>query len=50
MELHFKLLNTDAKLPTYGSEFAAGFDLSACEESVIPAHISILIKTGRSVQ
>lgn len=50
MELHFKLLNTDAKLPTYGSEFAAGFDISSCEDKFIPPRHSMLVKTGLSVQ
>ncbi len=50
MELHFKLLNTDAKLPTYGSEFAAGFDISSCEDKFIHPRHSMLVKTGLSVQ
>ncbi len=50
MELHYKLINTNAKLTTYGSEFSAGFDISSSEEKIIPPHNTILIKTGLSVQ
>jgi dUTP pyrophosphatase len=50
MELQIKLLNTDAKMPWYGSDFAAGFDICSCEEKIIPPHQTTLIKTGLSVK
>ena len=33
--MNIKKLNDNAKLPTYGSEFSAGADLYACEDSEI---------------
>ena len=43
-----KKLNENAKLPSYGSEFAAGADLCACTDTPveIPAHATVLIRTG----
>ena len=47
-----KKLRPNAKLPTYGSEFAAGADLYAClEEAVtIEAHETKLIPTGLAME
>lgn len=47
-----KKLNENAKLPAYGSEFAAGADLCACTESPIeiPAHATVLIRTGLAAE
>jgi len=47
-----KLLRDGARLPTYGSEFAAGADLYAClEEAVLIApHETKLIPTGLSLE
>ena len=46
--LKIKKLNDNATVPTYGSEFSAGADLYACEESevVIGAGETKLIHTG----
>ena len=46
--MNIKKLNDNAKLPTYGSEFSAGADLYACEESevVIAPGQTRLIHTG----
>ena len=47
-----KKLRSGAKLPTYGSEFAAGADLYAClEEPVtIRPHETFLVPTGLSLE
>ncbi len=39
----------DARLPTRGSEYAAGWDLYALEESVIPFRKSVKVRTGLRV-
>ena len=46
--MNIKKLNDNARLPTYGSEFSAGADLYACEESevVIAPGQTRLIHTG----
>lgn len=49
MEIRFKKLNSHAKVPTRGSDCAAGWDLYACLESnsiTIPAHETVKIGTG----
>lgn len=52
MEINVKKLNDNARLPTYGSEYAAGADLYACldEEAVIPAHTTVVIPTGIALE
>ena len=47
-----KKLNENAKLPAYGSEFAAGADLCACTDAPveIPAHATVLIRTGLAAE
>ena len=47
-----KKLRPNAKLPTYGSEFAAGADLYACLEApvTIQPHETFLVPTGLSVE
>ena len=47
-----KKLRPNAKLPTYGSEFAAGADLCACTDTPveIPAHATVLIRTGLAAE
>lgn len=51
MKLPFKKLHPDAKVPTYGTDFSAGADLSALLDS--PVHIApgetVLIHTGISL-
>jgi len=47
-----KKLRPNAKLPTYGSEFAAGADLYACLEAAvtIAPHKTLLIPTGLAME
>ena len=52
MQIDIKLLYEDAKIPTRGSEYAAGWDLYAYlpqEEQEIFPHTTILINTGIAV-
>ena len=52
IKVNFKKLNADAIKPTYGSEFAAGADLYACEggDVVIKAGETKLIHTGIALE
>jgi dUTP pyrophosphatase len=52
IKVNFKKLNDDAIKPTYGTEFAAGADLYACEggEVTIAAGETKLIHTGLSLE
>ena len=47
-KLKIKKLNQNATVPVYSSEFAAGADLYACEDSdvIIPAGKTVLVHTG----
>ena len=47
-----KKLNENAKLPVYGSAYAAGADLCACADGpvIIPAHGTVLIHTGLAAE
>lgn len=47
-----KKLRTGAKLPTYGSEFAAGADLYACLDApvTIQSHETFLVPTGLALE
>ncbi len=47
-----KKLRAGAKLPTYGSEFAAGADLYACLDApvTIQPHETVLVPTGLSFE
>ena len=47
--LLIKKLSDKAKLPTRGSEFAAGYDLYAAKETVIPARGKALVDTDISM-
>ena len=51
-DLHVKILRQGAKMPTYGTEFAAGADLYAClEETVqIAPHETKLIPIGIAME
>lgn len=48
MQIKFKKLNDLAKIPTRGSEYAAGYDLYAATESTIwiQPHSTVKIDTG----
>lgn len=52
IKVNFIKLNENAKAPTYGSEFAAGADLYACEggEVTIAAGETKLIHTGLALE
>ena len=50
--MNIKKLNDNARLPTYGSEFAAGADLYACldaDVTIAPAE-TLLIHTGLAME
>ena len=50
--MNIKKLNENARVPTYGSEFAAGADLYACldaDVTIAPAE-TLLIHTGLAMQ
>lgn len=48
--LRVKRLNEDARLPTRGSSYAAGLDLYAAVETIVPAGGNALVSTGISVE
>lgn len=52
MKINVKKLNENAKLPAYGSTYAAGADLYACEETPveIPAGQTRFIHTGIAIE
>lgn len=52
MKVAIKKLNDRAKLPSYGSEYAAGADLYACieEEVVVAPHATVVIPTGIAME
>jgi len=47
--LRIKLLSPKAKMPTKGSRMAAGHDLYAIKEILIPARGQVLVETGLSI-
>ena len=51
-EVKVKKLNPEAKLPTYGTEFAAGADLYALpgETVTIPPHTTVMMHTGLAME
>lgn len=50
MKLLIKKLYQDAVIPTYGSKSAAGLDLCAYGEYIVPANSRKLISTGICIQ
>ena len=48
MELVYRKLKQEARVPTHGSAYAAGYDLYACIDNpaVIPAHGTVSVGTG----
>jgi dUTP pyrophosphatase len=52
MKVKFKKLNENAKMPLYGSPYAAGADLCSAEneDTVIPAGKTVLIHTGLAME
>ncbi len=52
LKVRVKKLREGAKLPAYGSAYAAGADLYACtqEETLVPPHGTVFIPTGVAVE
>ena len=52
MRVNIKLLNEKAKIPTLGSEYAAGSDIYACldDKEIIKPGETKLIKTGFAIE
>lgn len=50
MEVKIKLLNNKAKMPTRGSEKAAGYDLYSTTNETIMPHETVKIGTGLAIQ
>lgn len=50
MKVSVKKLCASAKLPVYGSPFAAGADLYACEGAEVPAGDTVFVHTGIAVE
>ena len=49
-QIKVKKLNKDAKIPTRGSEYAAGYDLYSCDEYEIAPHGTVKVGTGLSFE
>ena len=50
MKVNVKKLCDGAKLPAYGTPYAAGADLYACEGAEIPAGQTVFLHTGIAVE
>ena len=50
MKINVKKLSESARLPVYGSQFAAGADLYAAESAVIPAGETRFVHTGIAIE
>lgn len=48
-QLFIKLEVEGSKMPSYGSEYAAGMDITSCEKVTVPSHGRTLVNTGFSV-
>lgn len=48
-QLFIKLEVEGSKMPSYGSEYAAGMDITSCEKVTVPSHGRVLVSTGFSV-
>ena len=42
-------MNVNAKLPVRSSSSSAGYDLSAAETAIVPAHGKCMVKTGLAI-
>lgn len=49
IQLFIKLEVEGSKMPSYGSEYAAGMDITSCEKVTVPSHGRALVSTGFSV-
>lgn len=47
--LQIKLLSPSARAPTRGSAFAAGYDLYASRDAVVPRRGKVLVETDISI-
>ena len=50
MRLKIKRLDPTISLPAYGTEEAAGFDLAAAHDMVVPAGRVVLVRTGLIIE
>jgi len=50
MRLKIKRLDPTISLPAYGTDEAAGFDLAAAHDSVVPAGGIVLVRTGLIIE
>jgi dUTP pyrophosphatase len=48
--MNIKLLSDKAKIPTRGSEYAAGWDLYAASDATIPPHSTVKISTDIAIE
>jgi dUTP pyrophosphatase len=48
-QLFIKLEVEGSKMPSYGSEYAAGMDICSCENVTVPSHGRALVSTGFSL-
>lgn len=49
ISLQVKLLRPEAKAPTRGSKFSAGYDVFVCEDAVVPNYGKAILSTGIAV-
>jgi dUTP pyrophosphatase len=50
MRLKIKRLDPTISLPAYGTDEAAGFDLAAAHDAVVPAGRIVLVRTGLIIE
>ena len=48
--MNIKLLSDKAKIPTRGSEYAAGWDLYAASDAIIPPHSTAKVSTDIAIE
>ena len=48
--MNIKLLSDNAKIPTRGSEYAAGWDLYAASDATIPPYTTVKISTDIAIE
>ena len=48
--MNIKLLSNNAKIPTRGSEYAAGWDLYAASDAIIPPHSTAKVSTDIAIE
>jgi dUTP pyrophosphatase len=50
MRLRIRRLDSTIPLPTYGTDEAAGFDLAAAQDVVVPPRMIVLVRTGLVIE